>query len=151
MSLTDVIRLQELIQLNSVKDEWITDSKIVVSPFGDFMAIASTTAVAFYMKKYSNSSTPEFQLCRVHKPYRIESSLGIERSCGSITAIYYIPVKMERQGRSHDLWHCVVVGYSSGRSRTRIDIINLLLTSVGIRKANIRLGGYKRTYTAGLW
>ena len=118
MSLTDVIRLQELIQLNSVKDEWITDSKIVVSPFGDFMAIASTTAVAFYMKKYSNSSTPEFQLCRVHKPYRIESSLGIERSCGSITAIYYIPVKMERQGRSHDLWHCVVVGYSSGRSRT---------------------------------
>ena len=128
MSLTDITRLQELIQLNSFKDEWITDSKIVVSPFGDFMAIASTTAVAFYIKKYSNSSTPEFQLCRVHKSSSFESTLGIERSCGSITAIYYLPVKMERQGRSHDLWHCVVVGYSSGMKRTTNCILNLLLT-----------------------
>ena len=113
MSLTDVTRLQGLIGLNSVKDEWISDSKIVVSPFGDFMVVASSTAAAFFIKKYTNSSTPEFQLCRLHKPSTFESG-GVERNCGSITAVYYLPVRMEKQGRSHDMWHCVVIGYSSG-------------------------------------
>jgi Rab3 GTPase-activating protein regulatory subunit N-terminus len=105
MSLTDVVRLKELINLNSIKDEWIQESKIVCSPLDDFIVVASTTSAAFYVKKYV-ASKPEFQLCRLFRP--TSSSL-------SISAISYLPVKVEKQGRSSDLWHCVVIGYSNGK------------------------------------
>jgi hypothetical protein len=49
----------------------------------------------------------EYQLCRLHLP--TSSDLG------SITAVTYLPVKLEKQGRISDLWHCVVIGYSSGK------------------------------------
>ena len=121
MSLTDVNRLKSLIKLDSIQDEWISESKIVVSPFGDFMAVASSTTVAFFIKKYVNSR-PEFQFVRLHNPSTFES-FGLERSCGSITAVSYLPVKMEKQGGSQDLWHCVIVGYSSGKIDYKKDYV----------------------------
>ena len=103
MSLTDVHRVKELIQLNTFKDEWISESIIVCSPFDDFIVVASLSSAVFLVKKYV-SSKPEFQFCRHFRP----------SSSASISAIAYIPVKLEKQGRSHDLWHCVAIGYDSG-------------------------------------
>lgn len=107
MSLSNVELLKEMIGLNSYEDEWIQTSKISCSPFGDFMAIASPSAVVFYVKKYNNGqdeNLPQFQISRTHHP---SSDLG------PITALHCLPVKVE-QGRTHDLWHCVVVGHASG-------------------------------------
>lgn len=96
------------------QDEWILESKIIVSPFGDFMVIASESCAVFLIKKYN--PTPEFQICRTYKPSPFELSPDASIDCGLITAVFYLPVKIEQQGRSHDLLHCVVLGYSSGLS-----------------------------------
>ena len=105
MSLSDVHQLKELIELNTIKDEWLQESMIVCSPLDDFMVVASTTSAAFYVKKFV-ASKPEFQLCRHFRP---------KTTSAPISAVSYLPVKVEKPGRSSDLWHCVVIGYSSGK------------------------------------
>ena len=105
MSLSDVHQLKELIELNTIKDEWLQESMIVCSPLDDFMVVASTTSAAFYVKKFV-ASRPEFQLCRHFRP---------KTTSAPISAVSYLPVKVEKPGRSSDLWHCVVIGYSSGK------------------------------------
>ena len=125
MSLTNVEIMKETIGLASYEDEWIHNSMVSSSPFGDFIVISSSTCAVFYIKKYvpgtrkksadnkceqSNlkvKSTPIFQIMRTYYP--------ICETAGCITAVCYLPVKVVSSGgRTHDMWHCVVIGYATG-------------------------------------
>jgi len=95
------------------KDEWIQESKMIVSPLGDFMVVSSGYCAVFLVKKYT--PTPEFQICRAHRPSStFEISPDNTIDCGLISAVHYLPIKIEEHGRSHDVLHCVILGYSSG-------------------------------------
>ena len=125
MSLTNIEVMKQTIGLSSYEDEWIHNSMVSSSPFGDFIVISSSSCAVFYMKKYvadmkhkanrepsesssmNKKSTPIFQILRTYCP--------ISEDAGSITAVRYLPVKvMSSNGRSQDMWHCVAIGYSSG-------------------------------------
>ncbi len=82
------------------------------------MVIASETCAVFLIKKYN--PVPEFQICRSYKPSAYEQSPEVSIDSGIITAVFYLPVKVEQQGRSHDVLHCVVLGYSSGKALIHI-------------------------------
>ena len=51
MSLTTVEIMKETIGLASYEDEWIHNSMVSTSPFGDFIVISSSTSAVFYIKK----------------------------------------------------------------------------------------------------
>ena len=122
MSLTNVEVMKETIGLASYEDEWIHNSMVSTSPFGDFIVISSSTNAVFYIKKFmaipqqekreskmteTIKSKPYFQILRTYSP--------ICDTSGDITAVKYLPIKVvSSSGRAHDMWHCVVIGYESG-------------------------------------
>ena len=123
MSLTTVEIMKETIGLASYEDEWIHNSMVSTSPFGDFIVISSSTSAVFYIKKFmaipqqqenreskmtkTIKSKPYFQILRTYSP--------ICDTSGEITAVKYLPIKVvSSSGRAHDMWHCVVIGYESG-------------------------------------
>ena len=103
MGLTNVAVLKEVLGLDTYQDEWIQTALFATSPFGDFLAVSSATAMVMYIKKLVPSTDKQaFQILRTH-------CCSAEND--EITAITYLPVKVVAQGRSQDLWHCVVVGH----------------------------------------
>ena len=119
MSLTNVQVMKETIGLASYEDEWIHNSMVSTSPFGDFIVISSSTNAVFYIKRFltvpqtennepiTSKSKPYFQILRTYSP--------ICDTAGEITAVRYLPIKVvSASGRTHDMWHCVVIGYSTG-------------------------------------
>ena len=54
MSLTNVEIMKETIGLASYEDEWIHNSMVSTSPYGDFIVISSSSCAVFYIKKYAS-------------------------------------------------------------------------------------------------
>ena len=51
MSLTNVEIMKQTIGLDSYEDEWIQNSMVSTSPYGDFIVISSSACAVFYIKK----------------------------------------------------------------------------------------------------
>ena len=156
MSLTNVEIMKQTIGLASYEDEWIQNSMVSTSPYGDFIVISSSSCAVFYIKKYvsnvkkksdskeeehiknKNISTPIFQILRTYHP--------ISETSGSITAVCYLPVKVvSSSGRTHDMWHCVVIGYETGLLEIIAAESGDVLISKQFSKPGGGLNGYKVT------
>lgn len=124
MSLTNIAVMKETISLGSYEDEWIHNSMISISPFGDFIVISSSKCAVFYIKKFV--STKKEDKCHESEPSdRYKKSRAIFQiartysplceTSGEITSVSYLPVKsVSSNGLTHDMWHCVVIGYATG-------------------------------------
>ena len=132
MSLTNVPLLKEVLGLDSYQDEWIQTAMFATSPLGDFVVVASGSSLVMYIKKLSSGSSKQtFQIIRTHNA----------DSNDVITSVMYLPVKVVSQGRSQDLWHCVVVGHESGNVQIVADSGQVLVSKAfhNTKVVNIRV------------
>lgn len=135
--LTNVTLLQEVLGLDTYQDKWIQTAQLAASPMGDFVVVASGKVVVMYVKTGSKQT---FQILRTHGSSSKGQNSHEEdnEDDGEITAVAYFPVKVVggggggSQGRggrlSEDLWHCVAVGYESGKVEIVADTGQVLVS-----------------------
>jgi hypothetical protein len=90
MSLSSLPLMKEVLGTSLADEEWLQSAMISVSPFGDFIVIASNKCAVFYVKKFNNTEGEDekvyFKLSKTYYP---------EPHVGSITAVTYLPVRLK--------------------------------------------------------
>ena len=83
MSLSSLPLAKEVLGINPTDEDWLQYCKLVGSPFGDIVIVASEKCAVFYVKKFDSDEKVYFKLS---KTYHAEDSEA------NISAISYIPV-----------------------------------------------------------
>ena len=83
MSLSSLPLAKEVLGINPTDEDWLQYCKLVGSPFGDIVIVASEKCAVFYVKKFDADEKVYFKLS---KTYHAEDSEA------NISAISYIPV-----------------------------------------------------------
>ena len=104
MSLSSLPLAKEVLGMSPVDEDWLQDCKTCGSPFGDFIVLASNKCAVFYVRKFDGEENVYFKLA---KTYYADPEVK------EVSSISYLPVKAG-SGKSHDIWHCVIIGFTSG-------------------------------------
>ena len=103
MSLSSLPLAKEVLGLNPTDEDWLQYCKIVGSPFGDVVIVASDKCAVFYVKKFDTDEKVYFKLS---KTYHAEDSTA------HITAISYIPVSCKTFLPNYIFWRTSIMAFS---------------------------------------